>query len=82
MHDPYNLMEKLLKECEKWEKKINKKDCKHDWVYETPYHPKKRICHLCGREERREFVGFSVIDDFPVFSEWTLIIGDKEARKK
>jgi len=75
-------MEKLLKECDKWEKKINKKDCKHDWVYETPYHPKKRICHLCGREERREFVGFSVIDDFPVFSEWTLIIGDKEARKK
>ena len=92
IHDPENLMEKLLKECEKWEKKIDK-NCQHDWAYDVPDLPRLRVCQLCGRKERREIIGISY-DGLPDFSKWMPskwmpIIGDmdldktkKEAKKR
>ena len=31
IHDPKNLMEKLLKKCEKWEKEMNNEDWKEEF---------------------------------------------------
>ena len=88
IHDPENLMEKLLQECDKWEEEINEKDCKHDWAYDVPDLPRLRVCQLCSRRERREIIGISY-SGLPDFSEWTPIIGDtdldktkKEAKKR
>jgi hypothetical protein len=77
IHDPENLMEKLLKECEKWEKEAKKKNCQHDWAYDVPDLPRLRVCQLCGRKERREIIGISY-GGLPDFSEWIPIIGDMD----
>ena len=74
IHDPENLMERLLKECEKWEEEINEKDCKHDWAYDVPDLPRLRVCQLCSRRERREIIGISY-SGLPDFNQQSIVSG-------